>query len=64
MLDFAVAEGHIQMYKESDCTSDITAHVFARVVMSDDGINQHARLCYFLMPFQFNSGRMEGYCFD
>lgn len=26
MLEFAVAEGHVQIYKESDYTSDIIAH--------------------------------------
>lgn len=58
MLDFAVAEGRIQIYKESDCTSDIIAHVFAPVVVSDDGINQRAHVCVFLVPFQFNSDRI------
>lgn len=57
MLEFAVAEGHIQIYKESDCT-DIIAHVSAPVVVSDDGINQHAHVCVFLVPFQFNRDRI------
>lgn len=58
MLDFAVAEGRVQIYKESDCTLDITAHVFAPMFVSDDGINQHAHLCVFLVPFQFSSDRI------
>lgn len=55
MLDVAVAEGRIQIYKESDCASDIIARVSAPMVVSDDGINQHAHLCVSLVPFQFNS---------